>query len=142
MLVLVHASPPSELSAIESNNTHSYYHIAISQKHSCTISADKTVIVARTLGACAIFFLVIATTTRLPWASFGATFANWQKFQSLSGLFVFTCLKDCSLICVKEILHFWSYMPGTPKKKTVNRELFYKFLQVSVLVNGVSGSFE
>ena len=47
--------------------------IAISRKRSCTISADKTVVVARTLGACAVFFLVIATTTRLLWASFGAT---------------------------------------------------------------------
>ena len=47
--------------------------IAISRKRSCTTSADKTVVVARTLGACAVFFLVIATTTRLLWASFGAT---------------------------------------------------------------------
>ena len=38
--------------------------IAISRKRSCTTSADKTVVVARTLGACAVFFLVIATTTR------------------------------------------------------------------------------
>ena len=47
--------------------------IAISRKRSFTISADKTVVVARTLGACAVFFLVIATTTRLLWAGFGAT---------------------------------------------------------------------
>ena len=47
--------------------------MAISRKRSCTISADKTVVVARTLGPCAVFFLIIATTTRLLWASFGAT---------------------------------------------------------------------
>ena len=52
--------------------------IAISQKRSFTISAsaDKTVIVARKLGACAVFFLVIASTTRLLWASLGATLGH------------------------------------------------------------------
>ena len=50
--------------------------IAISRKRSFTISADKTVAVARTLGAGAVFFLVIATTTRLLWARFGATLGH------------------------------------------------------------------
>ena len=53
--------------------------IAISQKRSFTIIADKTVVVARTLGACAVFFLVIATTTRLLWASFGATLGQVRR---------------------------------------------------------------
>ena len=53
--------------------------IAIRRKHSFTISADKTVVVARTLGACAVFFLVIATTTRILWASFGATLGQVRR---------------------------------------------------------------
>ena len=68
---------------------------AISRKRSFTISADKTVVVVRTLGACALFFLVLATTTRLLWASFGATLGQVRRRSNPFQAFFFTCLKDC-----------------------------------------------
>ena len=105
--------------------------IAISRKRSCTISIDKTVVVARMLGACAVFFLVIATTTRLLWASFGATLDQLADVPKPFRPFSFTFLKDCSLICVKEILDFWSYAWNT-QEEGGEQGAFCKFMQASV----------
>ena len=90
--------------------------VAISRKWSFTISADKTVVVARTLGACAVFFLVIATTTQLLSASFGATLGQIGGRSIAFQAFFFICLKNWSLNCVKEILDFWSYVWNTQEE--------------------------
>ena len=105
--------------------------IAISRKRSFTISADKTVVVARTLGACAVFFLVIATTTWLLWASFGATLGQVRPRSKPFQAFFFTCLKDCRLTCVKEILDFWFYAWNN-QEVGGEQGAFCNFLQVSV----------
>ena len=61
------------------------------------MSADKMVVVARTLGACAVFFLVIATTTRLLWASFGATLGQIGGRSKPFQAFLLYLLKRLSL---------------------------------------------
>ena len=48
---------------------------------------------------------------------------QWSDVPKRFRPFFFTCLKACSLICVKEILVF-DPMLGTHKKKAVNRDLF------------------
>ena len=83
--------------------------IAIRRKRSFTISADKTVVVARTLGACAVFFLVIATTTRLLWASFGATLGQVRRRSKPVQAFFLYLLERLPLDLRKGDFRFWSY---------------------------------
>ena len=98
--------------------------ITVGRKRSFTISADKTVVVARTLGACAVFFLVIATTTWLPWASFGATLGQvGQRSKAIQAIFLYL-LERLSFDSRKGDFRFFDPLPGTPKKLAVNRELF------------------
>ena len=67
----------------------------------------NTVVVARTLSACAVFFLVIAMTTRLLWASFGAAFGPvGGRSKAFQAFFLYLLQRLYGLTCVKEILDF------------------------------------
>ena len=114
----------SELSAIVSNSTPTT--IAIGRKRSFTISADKTVVVARTLGACAVFFLFIATTTRLLWASFGATLGQFGgRSKAFQALFLYL-LERLSLDLRKGDFRFSILCLEQPR----SRRLTGSFLQI------------
>ena len=105
--------------------------IAISRKRSFTISADKTVVVARTLGACAVFFLVIATTTRLLWASFGATLGQVRGRSKPFQAFFLYLLERLPLDLRKGDFRFL-ILSWDNQEVGGEQEAFCKFLQVFV----------
>ena len=120
------------------------------------MSADKTwIVVARTLGAFAVFFLVICNdNTASDRASFGATSrTSWRTFQTFldqafSSLLATGKVRQLDLRKENILDPFGRhYMPGTltPEvRRWPQGTLFAPVLLLSfcVTINGVSGSFE